>query len=157
MIDHVWSVLCQRATIDKDSNLISLLNSIEQLEVQAEIVELTASGPVPVVGERASIPISVVPIEAEVVSLWARRDVHQSAHGLGRLMWEDPAGKQTALGNGFDIDLTQFERLRTRVRLNGLPVSGWGRYYMVVEYRESEGDVAWRAAARLPLTIVLKS
>ncbi len=33
MIDHVWTVICSRAVIDADSNILSLQSIIEQIEI----------------------------------------------------------------------------------------------------------------------------
>ena len=35
MIHHVWTVLCSRALIDRDSNNISIHNVLEQLNIAA--------------------------------------------------------------------------------------------------------------------------
>jgi hypothetical protein len=37
MVEHIWTVLCSHAVVDKDTNNVSLHNVIEQVNVKGTI------------------------------------------------------------------------------------------------------------------------
>ena len=78
MIDHVWTILCSRAVIDRDTNNMSLLEVIEQLT-------LGDASP-PVEGE------GLAPIQLELVTLWTRRRDDESESGRARIRFYRPSG-----------------------------------------------------------------
>jgi hypothetical protein len=135
MIDHVWTVLCSRSVIDSERNNISLLDVIEQINV---------------VGPAAS-PGNVL-LQSELVSLWARSEPKTPASGQGRARLVGPDGKQLTQ-TLFPIDLSAFERLRTRAAITVLPIYGSGRYWVVVDLREN-GEEVWKEVAKVPVNVV---
>ncbi len=138
MIDHVWSVLCTRSVVDRDSNMISLLDGIE--EVTATVPPAFENNPV------------AIPFVYEIVSLWSRSDPALPVRARGRIRLLDQAGAQIGVSHDFDIDLTRHERLRTQAKSAGLPAHGSGRYWFVVELQLEERP-EWQQVARLPLTL----
>jgi hypothetical protein len=86
MIDHVWTILCSRAVIDRDTNNMSLLEVIEQLT-------LGDASP-PVEGE------GLAPIQLELVTLWTRREMmNQRAGGLASGSIGHPASSTRSPAN----------------------------------------------------------
>ena len=137
MIIHAWSVLCMMSVTDKDSNLISLLNSLEELRLD----------------EGQFTPENVLPIGCELVSLWARDPIDQPATGSSRVSLVAPSGT-VLIPVETKIDLTQYERLRARRAFRGLRLPEVGRYVFLVEF-QNEGDTQWTEAARVPLVVKL--
>ena len=135
MIEHVWSVLCSRSTIDSESNNVSIYNVIEQLNLAG----LGGQGP------------GLLPMELEVVSLWIADEI--PIRGFTRLRLHMPTSVGEPSNEGM-IDLTQpgISRFRTRQRMVGLQFEGYGLYWWHVEYR-ADGTDAWETVARLPLEI----
>lgn len=155
MIDHVWSVLCRKAIIDRDTNLVTLIEAVEQLDVVAEAIELTSGG----VRRRAlsdvGATISVIPVQAEVISLWIRRDAEEPSSGLARLKWKAPDAQARDFGHPYNVDLAgQHPRMRTRARISGLPARNSGRHYILVQFQQ-QGTTRWREVAKLPIDISL--
>jgi len=138
MIDHVWSVLCSHAVIDRDTNNVSIHNVLEQLNV---------------VGEPA--PDLAIPIAFEVVTLWARTTPDIAAQGTERVTMIDPQENSTTLST-LKINLAETERTRHRVIGRGLPASQPGRYRFRVDM-QLEGEIEWRQVAVVPLTVVFVS
>ncbi len=135
MIDHVWTVICSRAVIDRDSNNVSIQNVIEQLTVKDE-----------------PKPGMMVPILLEAVTLWVRADPNVPGQARARLTFLSPSGK--AFGSvESEIDLSKFERYRSRVHFQGLPIEEPGRHVFCVELQE-EGKGGWRQVAVVPLSVV---
>lgn len=140
MVLHAWSVLVEKSIIDAETNNISL-QVMEQLNVN--ILEM---------GEDAEGIL--VPIKCEVVSMWYRDDKEQPEHGTARIIILGPNDQE--LGQiGLQIDLTQYERLRTRSRLEALPIPVNDREFrlrFVVELVSNQKNVE---LARIPLEVVL--
>ncbi len=134
MIHHVWTVLCSRSVIDSERNNISLLDVIEQINVV---------GPAP--------PPGNVLLQSELVSLWARSDPKTPANSEGRIRLIGPDGKQLTQSL-FPVNLTAFERLRTRATISVIPILSSGRYWIAVDLREN-GEDAWKEVARVPVNV----
>ena len=137
MIDHVWTVVCSRAVIDQDTNNISIQNVIEQLNIFAE-----------------PKPDGVIPSRLEVVTLWIRADPNTPCRGQMRLTFRSPSNR--VIGT-FDrpIDLSEHERLRSRIRFEGVAAEESGRHHFYVEL-QNEGESEWRQVAAVPLAIIFE-
>lgn len=156
MIDHVWSVLCTKAVIDKDTNLITLVDAVEELTVEVSVLKITPGGTEGL--PAAEVPAEVwstLPVNIEIVSLWLRRNPDEPERAAARIMLEKPNAEPHDFGKVFDVDLSgEFKRLRTRVRISGFPAKESGRYIMSVQLQQA-GQSEWDEVARLPLDIVL--
>jgi hypothetical protein len=136
MIRHIWSVLCQSASFDIQTNNVSLQNVLESIIVVGEL--------------DASHPIFV---QAEIVSLWARENINLSAVGKMRAHFIQPDGKKAPEIN-LDINLTQGIFHRTRINITpGLVLVEKGEHIFHIEY-QIKGDDNWLLAAKIPLIVV---
>jgi hypothetical protein len=135
MIDHVWTVICSRSIIDRDTNNVSIYNVIEQINVPGE-----------------PQPDRVLDIIVEIVTLWVRSDFDVPSHGDARLTFISASGQRGGSVE-FELDLSEFERLRTRRLFEGLPVAEPGRHTWLVELR-NEGEEEWQEVASVPLKVV---
>jgi hypothetical protein len=135
MIDHIWTVACSRAVIDRDSNNASLQNVIEQITIRDE----------PAPGKVCSIAL-------QVATLWARADFEVQARGHARLTFLSPSSDVLIGPLETEIDLVGYRRHRTRAGFEGLPLHEAGRYVFLVELR-TEGQEEWRQVATIPLEV----
>lgn len=135
MIDHVWTVLCSRAVVDKSSNNVSLQNVIEQVAVEAE-----------------PTPGALIAMRPQVVTLWARSEPDNPVRGRARLTMRGPSGKDFGLVES-EINLSEHQRYRSLATLEGLPAEEAGRHWIIVESRE-EGEGEWREVDRIPLMLI---
>lgn len=135
MINHVWSVLCSTAIIDRDTNLVSLINILEEITVNDE----------PKAG-------GVLPIALDILSLWTRSNPGEPCRGRSRITLIGPDEKATNQIET-EIDLTTHERLRARGHFEGLPASEPGINFFQVEL-QTEGREDWETVARIPLKII---
>jgi len=136
MIEHVWTVVCSRVVIDRESNNASLQNVVDQINVQGEIAA----------GTLLAVPF-------EIVSLWIRTDPEEAGTGEARVSLIAPSDKQ--LGSfDYPISLSDHERHRGVLRSQGLIYEGPGRYTYRVELRvDPQGE--WRQVAAVPVTVVV--
>lgn len=138
MIDHAWSVLCEHAIIDAETNNATLYNTIEEVTVL-----------------QALQPGARVGLSFEVVSLWVRSDPQIPAVGHVRLIVVGPSGETKTAGEVV-IDAASAERSRTKFIFGSFSPVASGRYIFCVDYRlEHEND--WHSATRIPLTVHLPS
>jgi hypothetical protein len=136
MIDHVWSVVCSRASTDRETNNLNLFDVIEQVNVL---------GPLPDPGAKVALPIPF-----EIVSLWSRRQPAEAEESRGRVKLLAPNGTEV-FAQEFPVSLMENPRMRTQMRSVGFPMSGTGRYTFTVEIQRAGGD--WESVARIPVQL----
>jgi len=136
MIEHIWTVLCTRSSIDRETNNVSLFEVIEQLNVL---------GPLPDVAARAALPM-----QFEIVSLWARANAGEPEESTGRIVLIAPNGLEV-LSHVFPVSLTEHTRMRTQMRSVGFPLLGRGRYVFRIELQDTGGT--WNQVARIPVEV----
>ena len=138
MASHVWTVLCRKASIDRESNVVSLLEVIESIQITAP----TASNP----------PLAV-PIQLEIVTLWARSDPGRPERASARFSLHFPDGTQVE-GSRSEVNLMDWQRLRTVIQMQGFPVKGPGIHHIVIQSRQDDGS-AWTEVAKIPIEIAI--
>ncbi|MBU0510519.1 MAG: hypothetical protein KKD28_11085 [Chloroflexi bacterium] len=137
MITHIWTVLCSRAVIDRDSNNCSLQNVIEQLNIK-----------------KKPEPEAMLVIAFDVVTLWSRTNPGVPGRGRERLTFLSPSG--TELGSfEISIDLSNTKRFRSQVRFEGLPVREPGLYSFRVDL-QNDSETEWYQVAAIPLEITFE-
>ena len=139
----IWAVLCERVSVDKDTNNLSLFNIVEEVQVPAQEPPSFAK-----VSDK-----HVIPAAFELVVLWARTDLGVPERGIGRVRILVPEDGD-AFPQEYEVDLTQFLRLRTRLRLPGLPAGGEGIYLFKIDGKQSGED--WTEMFELPLRVVFQ-
>lgn len=135
MIRPVWSVLCQSASFDVQTNNVSLFNILEQITV---------------FGEPSASKAAI--IQAELVSLWARENIETPTTGQMRVYYIDPNGNH-AVPLSLEINLSQANYHRTRINMSGFPIIAKGEYNFYIEY-QVQGDEQWKLAAKIPLMVL---
>jgi hypothetical protein len=141
MINHIWTVICSKSIIDRESNNISLSNVLEQINItrSAEFEEGKAG---------------LIPINYELVTLWMREREDQPDRIMAKITFISSSGPLPP-ANEFEVDLSQHIRTRTILRGNGLPFNEPGIYYFQIEVQKATlGD--WEIVAKIPLQILIK-
>jgi len=136
MIEHIWTVICSDAIIDQDTNNISIFNILEQVNIPEEAVKT-----------------QVIGINVELLTLWIRSDLSKPATGMSQVNLVAPNG-EVIQSSESALDLSRFERLRSRSLYQGLPYKGDGTYQFVVEYRPDD-QTDWQQKASIPLKVIL--
>lgn len=118
MAKHAWSVICERSIIDSDAKTISLMNVLEEVHIVA-YVEPGLSMKI----DEAAVRSGNSGAGFNLVSLWLRDDVGRPEKGRGRVELLSPSGK-VMLQHEYDVDLSQYLRLRTKVGFPSAPLDG---------------------------------
>jgi hypothetical protein len=138
---HVWSVLCQKSIIDQHSNNISLIEVLEQLNINISPTQIAQAG-----GKGI-----VLPIRFDVVSLWAKSVEGEKSDFEVEAELYDPANKKLqALFQRMVAFPQHYQRMRTQVTIGGFTVTQPGIYVIKVKMRHEDKV---RAVAELPLEI----
>jgi hypothetical protein len=138
VIEHVWSVLCARSSVDRATNAISLFDVLEQIQMYT-----WRSG-------------DALPGPFELVSLWSRGSENLPDRRQARMSFRGPSGRLLTQEHQ-EIDLREFRRMRARYRLAALPIhDGPGVYYFTVELEDVSRE-RWDEVAKIPLDIIVRS
>ena len=123
---HVWSILCQQSSIDQETNLISLFNAIEELNINLDKANALENN-------------LLISVQLQLVSYWVREEALAEETLTIRTELVNPEGKVL---NSFDNKLiikSGILRFRHRNNIQGLTISGPGRYHLrVVEIKASK-------------------
>jgi len=138
MIQHIWTLACRIGITGRESNNVSLIEVLEEIVL-------------PPMEARPGETPGMVPAFFEIVTLWAREDENQPERATGRLSLISPQG-ETVFGQEYEIDLSQFQRIRNTTRLFGFPMVGAGKYYFRSE-RRTNVDAPWEEVGGTPLWI----
>jgi hypothetical protein len=145
MIKHIWSVLCKESKIDADSNLLTIVDVLEKLDIRANppqgVLELPPNG-------------INFPLRYEVTSMLFR-DNNKSEESISlEIKILDPKGKETHKYNSPILFSAGIYRMRVRTQIEGLSIKDSGMHWFIVSLKDST-DNKYREVARLPLEIVV--
>lgn len=136
---HAWTVICDRSSVDVDSNALTL-HALERIQVEYTPID----SPDPV-----DLTIShVLDVPLEVVSLWVP-DSSTGESGVARIEIVAPSGR--ILGAMPLVLELASENLRTRARLKAFPSEGPGLYLFKVYFTPSGGVES--VVASIPLRV----
>ncbi len=137
MAIHVWTILCSKSSLDRESNNISLFDVTEQINIHYSGV----LPPIPITLQR----------ELELVSLWMRSEMAISERPAARVTISGPNNLRIQ-GPEVAVDLESAARSRSILKLGGIPVGGDGNHFLVMELRNAAGE-QWQEVARIPLEV----
>ena len=134
---HVWTVYCNERLVDADTNNVSLIQVLEQLNFEVSESDLRE-------------PKRVV-LDSMLVTLWARRENAPNS-GEMRITFLDPDGTDFGEPVSHPVDLGEQLRARVFTTVKGIVVKDSGIYHWVIESRDDDGD-EWVEVSRVPVEI----
>ncbi len=142
MADHIWSVVCRSAIIDRYTNTVSLLNIIES-------AEFSPDQPISEGKEWHNLQS-----DAFIVSYLIRSDLEQPEQCQIRVKVVAPDGTKNDKEIIIEADLSEHARFRGIFHLKGLPFWSSGVHWFYVALKN---DGRWKEISRIPITITQKS
>lgn len=139
MIRHIWSVLCSKASIDRETNNVSLFEVLES-------VQFGTNAPV-------QFPVNLA-FAGTVVTLWVRQEPNTPVTGQMRTRLLSPGGEELS-SLVLAINLQNANRTRTLISLNGIRIAGNGTHQFEISWRVRDDD-EWSPVALLPLDITVR-
>lgn len=149
---HIWSVLCRFASIDKESNSLSLFNMIEELT----ITETDNNGKEEkVIGTEGKMV--VVSLEFAIVTFLERLDgKNQEAMTKEAQIEIVDSSTRSLLKQEFEINFPSGpRRMRHVLKMNGFHVTIAGTYKFYISMRESRDD-PFEKVAEIPVDVKMR-
>ena len=147
---HIWSVLCQSSSVDKDTNNLFLFNILEEITLK----QPSGEGNIKEAEMLSSKKIIAIPFNFEIVSMLERLDDKEKGPLIkeAELEFTDSYGK-SLLRQNFEMNFPKgFRRLRYKINMNGLNIITVGTYHFHFRIRESKNS-PFEEVAKLPLDI----
>jgi hypothetical protein len=148
-LKHIWTVLCEESVISQDNNMISLRNAVELLNVslkpadKSQKVNLTQLK-------------TVVPTRLELISFLSKKSEfrNRSVQGFIKVDYINPAGTIINTNeNEFELK-TNITNLRTRLKIQNIPIDGEGEYIFRVSIKETKAEKG-NIVTEIPLMVKL--
>jgi hypothetical protein len=139
MARHVWSLLC-RHTLQETSGdfFFSIVDVLDGTNVSRSTPD-----------EDLKTATSMN-FRCKLVSTWIRSDLSQPEIGTARVGLILPNRERASYSDPINVDMRTFNRCRTFVKLEVLPLRGEGLYEFLIELHT---PTAWEVVARVPLSI----
>ena len=147
---HIWTVLCQSATIDAETKDLSMSKVIDGLTLGFDDVNKLQE-----FSAKAAEKPAVAPVESELVMMFKKIDRAQEAAFDVRVRYVDPAGAEL---QSMEFPLAMEKgtfRHRHRLNVPAIVVSMSGEYRFVVEAK-ARTDSEYGVIAEIPLDINFK-
>ena len=128
MIKHIWSVLCRRSVIDKDTNTISLYDCLEEIYLfpKDKIKDNTKQ---------------LIPINFEIVSFWVKeKNINKSINFEIKIEIFSPENKKLGFFYQKVIIPEKKERMRTRIHVKVLPFTSNGKYTIRIILKKNKKE-----------------
>lgn len=114
---NIWSILCERSSIDSQSNLISLFNCIEEISLDIDKNRLPKSDKI------------VVPANLQLVTFWSIEDFNKANSVELKIEFVDPKGEILNTTMSTLNSKKGNKRLRGITNIQGIQITDKGRYY----------------------------
>ncbi|OIO07227.1 hypothetical protein AUJ35_02465 [Candidatus Falkowbacteria bacterium CG1_02_41_21] len=137
---HIWSIICQKSSIDFENNLLSLFNCVEEMNLVVDKDKVSSREKM------------LIPAEFQLISFWVVEDSSRdnNLEIKGELI--DPDNKiLNTFNNSFTIK-SGASRFRNRTNIQGLPITKAGRYYLKV-WQKNNSKADFKLVAELPIDI----
>lgn len=144
MIKHIWSIICKESITNQDDNLISLIGVLEKLN----------SVITPIKGKYKKGDKLAIPFNFELINFWTKDEGKELNLNI-KVEIVDPNSKVIATSTNSSPFPTKINRLRTRMKIQGLPVTENGRYNFRVSYSVGE-KTKFVVVAELPLDVTFE-
>lgn len=139
---HVWSIICQSSSIDRQTNSLSLFNSIEEIHLSIKSKEFFQKNK------------NIFPIKFQIVSFWLVGEKDQELEIRIDLL--DPKKERLSrFEKKFEVkgsDNEKLKRFKSRINIEGMPISGEGRYFFEIQLKQPKKK-EYNIVAQIPLDV----
>ena len=138
---NIWSIIVSKTVIDRNSNMISLFDCIEQLNVNVDkkIVD--------------NNKIKKLSTKFEIVSLWKDNEISKERSGEFIIELYDPSNKKINKFESTFVMPKSMKRMRTIITFEGFPMTVEGEYIFKIKFRKNKND-KYKQVSELPLEVI---
>lgn len=114
---NIWSVICEKSSIDSQTNILSLFNCIEELKIEINKNKISKDSKM------------IIPVNFQLISLWLIDNYNKENAAEIKIELIDPSGK--VLNESVNTLKTKVgeKRLRSVINISGLELTEAGIYY----------------------------
>ncbi len=141
---NIWSVITNKTVVDKDSNMISLFDCIEQFNVNIDKKNTEKN------------KIKKVSAKFEIVSFWKDDEVKKERRGEFAIELYDPNNKKLNKYENSFLMPKAMKRLRTIIAFEGFPITTEGEYIFKIKYRKNKGR-KYIQVSELPIEVIFSA
>jgi len=127
---NVWSIICEKSSIDSQTNVLSLFNCIEEMNIDIDKTKMPQSDKI------------IIPVNFQLISLWRVDDSAKENTMDVKMELIDPSGQ--VLNESLNTLVTKKgeKRLRSVINIQGLQVTDSGvYYYKILEKKGNKFEV----------------
>ena len=137
---HIWSIICEKSSIDFESNLLSLFNCVEEMKFVVDKTKMLPKGKL------------VIPVNFQIVSFWSIEDFNKE--NILDIKWEFSDPKEKVLNEFKNILKIKkgIKRFRNRTNVQGMPITESGRYYFRIWQKKNN---KFELVSELPIDVDL--
>ena len=138
---NIWSIIASKTVIDRNSNMISLFDCIEQLNVNAnkKIVD--------------NNKIKKLSTKFDIVSLWKDDEISKERSGEFIIELYDPSNKKINKFENIFVMPKSMKRMRTIITFEGFPITTEGEYIFKIKFRKNKNN-KYKQVSELPLEVI---
>jgi len=137
---NVWTVVCKNSITDSDTNSLSLLETLDEIQITYK-------------DKIETNEVKILPISFHVVSLWFNEDIKTDRKFDLVVEVTDPSGKLLKDFKQECIIPAGKKRLRATTKIQGFGFTGQGKYLVSTKYREDK--TTYKKVAETPIDISL--
>ncbi len=140
MISHIWTVIARSSIVDSSTNLISLQNILEKIDINFE-------------GKVEQNTQIVIPIDFEIVTLWAEDNTETKR--IYNIKTELVNSDKKTTGEFLQTMVLEpgIRRFRSIIKISGLPVSRSGIYHFAISVKPENGEKFPKPVTKIPLEV----
>lgn len=140
---HIWSVACQKTLVDANTNILSLLEVLEKIDINIK----NASK----IKDKNSL---TVPIHFEVTSFWRKIETNKAVQGEAKIVIYSPQNAEIANASVKFTISAKAKSSRTIVKINGMRLTGPGEYKIEVQEKVGQEHIV---VAEIPFDVTIET
>jgi len=138
---NIWSIIASRTIIDKESNMLSILDCIEQINVSSK--DNTIDKKV----------IKNIPAKFEIISFWIDEEISKERQGKFMIELYDPNINKINEFQSTFVMPKKMKRIRTIITFEGLPITTAGEYLFKIKLKNDKKE-SYKQVSELPLEVL---
>ncbi|MCK5466398.1 hypothetical protein KAI56_02795 [Candidatus Parcubacteria bacterium] len=138
---NIWSAIANKTVVDKDSNMISIFDCIEQFNINIDKKKTDKN------------EVKKIPAKFEIVSFWKDDEIKKERCGEFAIELYDPNNKKLNKYENSFVMPKAMKRMRTIITFEGFPITTEGEYLFKIKYRKDKKG-KYTQVSELPIEVI---
>ena len=141
---NIWSAIANKTVVDKDSNMISIFDCIEQFNINIDKKKTDKN------------EVKKIPAKLEIVSFWKDDEIKKERRGEFVIELYDPNNKRLNKYENSFVMPKAMKRMRTIITFGGFPITTEGEYVFKIKYRKNKKG-KYVQVSELPVEVIFNA